>query len=59
MALVLMALLTGINLTSVKSFGEFEFWFAGIKVVAIVAFIAIAPGSCSASAAGTRPACRT
>ena len=42
MALVLMALLTGINLASVKSFGEFEFWFAGIKVVAIVAFILIA-----------------
>jgi GABA permease len=44
MALGLMALLTGINLTSVKSFGEFEFWFAGIKVVAIVAFILIAIG---------------
>jgi GABA permease len=44
MALALMALLTGINLTSVKSFGEFEFWFAGIKVVAIVAFIVIAAG---------------
>jgi hypothetical protein len=28
----------------VKSFGEFEFWFAGIKVVAIVAFIVIAVG---------------
>ena len=27
-----------------KSFGEFEFWFAGIKVVAIVAFIVIAAG---------------
>jgi GABA permease len=44
MALGLMTLLTGINLTSVKSFGEFEFWFAGIKVVAIVAFILIALG---------------
>jgi GABA permease len=44
MAVLLMALLTGINLTSVKSFGEFEFWFAGIKVVAIVAFIVIAAG---------------
>ena len=44
MALILMALLTGINLFSVKSFGEFEFWFAGIKVVAIIAFILIALG---------------
>jgi GABA permease len=44
MALLLMTLLTAINLTSVKSFGEFEFWFAGIKVVAILAFILIALG---------------
>ena len=44
MALILMAVLTGVNLFSVKSFGEFEFWFAGIKVVAIVAFILIALG---------------
>jgi GABA permease len=44
MALALMALLTGINLASVKSFGEFEFWFAGIKVAAIIVFIAIALG---------------
>src|SRR4051794_35356507 len=44
MALALMTLLTAVNLTSVKSFGEFEFWFAGIKVVAIVAFIVIAVG---------------
>ena len=43
-AVLLMALLTGINLTSVKPFGEFEFWFAGIKVVAIVVFIVIAAG---------------
>src|SRR4051812_47838391 len=42
MALALMALLTGVNLASVKSFGEFEFWFAGIKVAAIVVFIAVA-----------------
>src|SRR3954447_17320655 len=44
MALALMALLTGVNLASVKSFGEFEFWFAGIKVAAIVVFIAVALG---------------
>ena len=44
MSFVLMALLTATNLWSVKSFGEFEFWFASIKVVAIIAFIAIARG---------------
>jgi GABA permease len=41
-SLVLMILLTGTNLISVRAFGEFEFWFASIKVAAIVAFIAIA-----------------
>jgi GABA permease len=41
-SLILMALLTATNLVSVKSYGEFEFWFASIKVAAIVAFIVIA-----------------
>ena len=55
MALLLMGLLTGINLASVKSFGEFEFWFAGIKVVAIVAFIVIAAGFLFGIGAGDSP----
>jgi amino acid permease len=32
-------LLAVLNLISVKSYGEAEFWFAGIKVTAIIAFI--------------------
>jgi len=40
--LVLMLLLTAVNLLSSRSYGEFEFWFASIKVGAIVAFIVIA-----------------
>ncbi|AWN25585.1 amino acid permease [Streptomyces sp. ID38640] len=40
-ALIVMVVLTATNLASVASFGEFEFWFAGIKVVAIAAFIAL------------------
>ncbi|RXS88071.1 amino acid permease [Streptomyces sp. TM32] len=40
-ALLVMIVLTGTNLISVGSFGEFEFWFAGIKVVAIVVFIVV------------------
>jgi GABA permease len=44
MSLVLMALLTATNLLSVRSYGEFEFWFASIKVAAIVAFILVAAG---------------
>ncbi|MFI9257401.1 amino acid permease [Streptomyces sioyaensis] len=40
-ALIVMIVLTATNLASVSSFGEFEFWFAGIKVVAIAAFIVL------------------
>jgi GABA permease len=36
-----MLLFMGTNLTAVKNFGEFEFWFATMKVVAIVAFLVI------------------
>ncbi len=39
---VLLAILTGVNLLSTRSYGEFEFWFSLMKVVAIIAFIAIA-----------------
>jgi GABA permease len=38
---VLMVAMTATNLFSVAAFGEFEFWFAGIKVAAIVAFLAL------------------
>jgi GABA permease len=41
LSLLLMILMTATNLFSVSSFGEFEFWFAGIKVAAIVVFIAL------------------
>ena len=39
--LALMAVLTAVNLASARSYGEFEFWFASIKVAAIVVFIVI------------------
>lgn len=38
---VLMAVLTGVNLLSARSYGEFEFWFASTKVVAIIIFILV------------------
>jgi L-asparagine transporter-like permease len=38
----LMTIMTGVNLMSARSYAEFEFWFASIKVAAIVVFIAIA-----------------
>lgn len=40
-ALAVTLLLTVTNLASVGNYGEFEFWFALIKVVAIVAFILV------------------
>ena len=41
LSLGLMLLMTATNLFSVSSFGEFEFWFAGIKVGAIVVFLVL------------------
>jgi len=42
LGLVLMGIMTAVNLMSARSYGEFEFWFASIKVAAIVVFIALA-----------------
>lgn len=38
-ALALLVAMTATNLFSVSSFGEFEYWFAGVKVAAIIAFL--------------------
>jgi len=40
-ALASVAVLVGLNLPSVKAFGETEFWFALIKIVAIVSLIVV------------------
>ena len=40
-ALILLIAMTATNLFSVSSFGEFEYWFAGVKVAAILAFIGL------------------
>jgi GABA permease len=37
----LLALMMATNLWSTRSFGEFEFWFASIKVTAVIAFILV------------------
>jgi len=42
LGLVLMGIMTAVNLMSARSYGEFEFWFASIKVAAILVFIALA-----------------
>ncbi|RKJ42313.1 amino acid permease, partial [Butyricicoccus sp. 1XD8-22] len=40
-ALVCLVVLLGLNLLTVKLFGELEFWFAIIKVITIIALIVI------------------
>lgn len=43
-ALGVLLLITMINLANVKAFGEFEFWFAMVKVVAIIGMIILGLG---------------
>ncbi len=38
-SLVLMALLTATNMVSARSYGEFEYWFSSVKILAIVVFL--------------------
>jgi len=39
--LLFMTAFTAVNLFTTRSFGEFEFWFAWIKVAAIIAFLTV------------------
>ena len=41
LALAFMVVFTAINLAGVRNFGEFEFWFAILKVAAIILFLAV------------------
>lgn len=41
---LLIAAMTMVNLFSVKTYGEFEFWFASLKVVTIIGFISLGLG---------------
>jgi GABA permease len=41
LALLVIAIMWAINVLSTRTFGEFEFWFASIKVAAIVVFILV------------------
>ncbi|MEV4007837.1 amino acid permease [Actinomadura sp. NPDC049753] len=41
LAAALLVAMTAVNLVSVRSFGEFEFWFASIKVAAILVFVVL------------------
>ena len=49
-----MAVFCATNLAAVKNFGEFEFWFAALKVGAIVLFLALGVLAIAGSLPGTR-----
>ncbi|HYX75053.1 MAG TPA: amino acid permease [Steroidobacteraceae bacterium] len=55
LGLVLMGIMTGVNLLSARSYGEFEFWFASIKVAAILVFIALAAAFAGGFTSSTGP----
>jgi GABA permease len=52
---LLLAALTGTNLLSTRSYGELEFWFASLKVGAILAFIVVAGAFATGLISGTGP----
>ncbi|MFI9273844.1 amino acid permease [Kitasatospora sp. NPDC052896] len=53
---VFMAFFCASNLTAVKNFGEFEFWFAAVKITAIVAFLVLGVlGVCGVLGTGGAP----
>ncbi|HEU0096183.1 MAG TPA: amino acid permease, partial [Rhizomicrobium sp.] len=52
---VLLAVMTATNLLSTRSYGEVEFWFASLKVGAIVAFIAVAGAYVAGLTTGAGP----
>nr|WP_296770836.1 amino acid permease [Rhodococcus sp. (in: high G+C Gram-positive bacteria)] len=41
LSVALLLALTLVNLVSVGNFGKFEYWFAGIKILAVVAFVVL------------------
>jgi L-asparagine transporter-like permease len=55
LGIVLMGIMTGVNLMSARSYGEFEFWFASIKVAAILVFIALGAAFACGFTSGTGP----
>ena len=54
-ALALIAFFAGVNLVGVRSFGEFEFWFAAVKVVVIVTFLVVGVLLAAGLMPGTQP----
>ncbi|MGW9042141.1 amino acid permease [Streptomyces lydicus] len=53
--LIFMVVFTAANLAAVKNFGEFEFWFAALKVAAIVLFLVLSLLAVFGVLPGTQP----
>ncbi|AOP45842.1 amino acid permease [Streptomyces lydicus] len=53
--LIFMVVFTAANLAAVKNFGEFEFWFAALKVTAIVLFLVLSLLAVFGVLPGTEP----
>jgi GABA permease len=51
----LLAAMTTTNLLSTRSYGEFEFWFASLKVAAIIVFIVVAAAYAFGLTSGSGP----
>ncbi|HWQ77501.1 MAG TPA: amino acid permease [Anaerovoracaceae bacterium] len=43
-SIIFVVFVVGLNLMSAKAYGEAEFWFASIKVIAVVSFLAVGAG---------------
>ncbi|WP_255424289.1 amino acid permease [Pengzhenrongella frigida] len=54
-ALTLIAFFAAVNLVGVRNFGEFEFWFAALKVAVIVVFLVVGTALVFGLLPGTEP----
>lgn len=54
-SLAFCVIVVGINLLSAKAYGEAEFWFASIKVIAVVSFLLVGVGMMTGMVGGQGP----
>ena len=43
-SIIFAAIIVGLNLLSARAYGETEYWFAGIKVIAVIVFLIVGTG---------------
>jgi len=51
-SVIFVVIVVGLNLMSAKAYGEAEFWFASIKVIAVVSFLLVGVGMMSGALGG-------